>query len=225
MMLGMPNATQLFYGLRVMPAVPQPAANANAPRAGKNAELAGPTTRYVVDFMIRWTDVKLAVAADGRCTGKIQVELEAYDRDGKALNWEGGTQMMNLPQDVYDAVMHSGIPAHFEIDLPVSQEAILVTGVYDWGTGKAGTLEIPLDPEFAEKMMAVEAGCGSSVRIVRRRVPGRRGAPCPSPGDLGHPFVVPGTCRPRPVPPARGLVRYVVKDRKIRTALAVQFML
>ena len=154
MLLGMPNATQLLYGLRVTPAVPQPPAN--APRAGKNAKLTGPTTRYVVDFMIRWTDVKLALAADGRHTGKIQVELETYDRDGKPLNWEGGTQMMDLSPEVYDAVMRSGVPAHFEIDLPSNQDATLVTGVYDWGTGKVGTLEIPLDTGYAQRMKTVE---------------------------------------------------------------------
>jgi VWFA-related protein len=154
MMLGMPNATQLLYGLRVMPAVPQPAAN--APRAGKNAKLTGPVTRYVVDFMIRWTDVKLALAADGRRTGKIQVELEAYDRNGKPLNWEGGTQMMDLSPEVYDAVMRSGLPAHFELDLPAQRDVTLATGVFDWGTGRAGTLQIPLDTGYAEEMKKVE---------------------------------------------------------------------
>ena len=154
MLLGMPNATQLLYGLRVMPAAPQPPAN--APRAGKNTKLTGPVTRYVVDFMIRRTDVKLALASDGRHTGKVQVELEAYDRDGKPLNWEGGTQMMDLSPEVYDAVMRSGVPAHFEIDLPSNQDATLVTGVYDWGTGKVGTLQIPLDTGYAQKMKTVE---------------------------------------------------------------------
>ena len=155
MMLGMPNATQLFYGVRVVPAVPQPPAD--APRAGKNAKLTGPVTRYAVDFMIRWTDVKLTPAADGRHTGKIQVELEAYDRDGKALNWEVGMQVMDLTPQLYDAAVHSGLPAHFEIDLPAKQDVTLVTGVYDWGSGKAGTLELSLDSGYAEKMMAAEA--------------------------------------------------------------------
>jgi VWFA-related protein len=155
MMLGMPNATQLLYGLRVMPAVPQPPAN--APRAGKNAKLTGPTTRYSVDFMIRWTDVKLTASADGRHTGKIQVELQVYDRDGKALNWEGGTQMMDLSPEVYDAVKRSGVPAHFEIDLPSNEDVTLVTGVYDWGTGKAGTLQIPLFGDYADRMKTVES--------------------------------------------------------------------
>jgi len=141
---GMPSATQLLYGLRVIPVDPQPAAN--APRAGKNAKLTGPTKRYSVDFMIRWTDVQLQPAADGKHTGKLQIELLAYDREGDALNWVGGTQAMNLTTDLYAAMQRSGVPAHFEIDLPANTEVFLETGVYDWATGNAGTLEVPLNP-------------------------------------------------------------------------------
>ena len=142
MLRGMPSATQLLYGVRVVAVNPQPAAN--APRAGKNAKLTGPTKRYSVDFMIRWTDVRLEPAADGKHTGKLQVELLAYDRDGHAVNWVGGTQQMNLTPDLYAAMQRSGVPAHFEIDLPANEEVFLETGVYDWATGKAGTLEVPL---------------------------------------------------------------------------------
>jgi VWFA-related protein len=139
---GMPSATQLLYGVRVVPVDPQPAAN--TPRAGKNAKLTGPTKRYSADFMIRWTDVKLEPASDGKHTGKLQVELLAYDRDGHAVNWVGGTQAMNVTPDLYAAMQRSGVPAHFEIDLPTNSDVFLETGVYDWATGKAGTLEIPI---------------------------------------------------------------------------------
>jgi VWFA-related protein len=142
---GMPSSTQLLYGVRVIPVDPQPAAN--APRAGKNAKLTGPTKRYSVDFMIRWTDVQLQTTAEGKHNGKLQVELLAYDHEGHALNWVGGTQAMDLTPDLYAAMQRSGVPAHFEIDLPVNTDVFLETGVYDWATGKAGTLEVPLNPD------------------------------------------------------------------------------
>ncbi len=94
--------------------------------------------------MIRWTDVKLETAPDGRHTGKVQVELLAYDRDGKALNWAGGTQMMEINPDIFAAIQRSGLPAHIDIDVPADTVVKLQTGVYDWATGKAGTLEVPL---------------------------------------------------------------------------------
>ena len=77
--------------------------------------------------------------------GKVQVELLAYDREGQALNWQGGTLAMNLAPDMYAAIQRSGVPAHFEIDLPSDKDVFLETGVYDWETGRAGTLEISIN--------------------------------------------------------------------------------
>jgi VWFA-related protein len=138
---GLPSATQLLYGVRVVPANPQPAANAT--RAGKNAALTGPTTRYNVDFLIHWQDVKLDVTPQGTHSGNIQVGLLAYDRNGKAVNWAEATMGMNLSPDLYDAIKKSGIRAHAEIDLP-NTDVYLETGIYDWDSGNAGTLEVPL---------------------------------------------------------------------------------
>src|SRR5208283_3284965 len=45
---GLPASTQILYEARVLPASPQPAAD--APRAGGNAKLAGPLIRVKVDF-------------------------------------------------------------------------------------------------------------------------------------------------------------------------------
>jgi hypothetical protein len=71
------------------------------------------------------------------------VELIAFDRDGKALNWAGGTVNLNLKDAAYAAIQRSGVPAHIELDVPKG-EAYLATGVYDWTSNKAGTLEISL---------------------------------------------------------------------------------
>jgi VWFA-related protein len=142
MIAGMPDATQILFATRVLPANPQPAAN--SPHAGKNAKLTGPTTRYSIDFMIRWTDVKLDAKPDGSHTGKIQVELLAYDRDGNAVNWSGATEQMSLKPELFSAIEKSGVPAHVELDLPSDKDVVLEAGVYDWETGKAGTISVPL---------------------------------------------------------------------------------
>jgi hypothetical protein len=42
-----------------------------------------------------------------------------------------------------------------EIDLP-NTEVYLETGVYDWGSGKAGTLEIPLNAHDASVALAAQ---------------------------------------------------------------------
>lgn len=143
MKFGLPSTTGLLYGVRVLPATPQPASDAN--RAGQNPNLKEPLTRYEVGFFIRWTDVAFELTPQGNHTGKIQVALMAYDRAGDAVNWEATTQTMDIKADTFDAIQKSGVPAHLEIDLP-DKDVDLVTGVYDLSTGKAGTLEIPLHP-------------------------------------------------------------------------------
>jgi VWFA-related protein len=142
MLLGMPGATEILYGMRALPAAKQPAPG--SPRAGANTKLAGPVTRYSVDFMIRWTDIRLDPGPQNSHTGKIEVELLAYAPDGTVLNWTGGTMNMDLKPDIYAAIQRSGVPAHFEIDVPQGKEFVLSTGVYDWLSSKAGTLQVPL---------------------------------------------------------------------------------
>jgi VWFA-related protein len=138
---GMPSATQLLYGVRVLPALPQP--DAGAGRAGGNTALTAPVTRYTVDFMVRWTDVDMDTTAKGTHAGKIQAGVIAYDRDGKALNWIGTKQLMNLNETTYAAIQRSGIPVSLQIDVPPGAY-YLATGIYDWGSKKAGTLQVPL---------------------------------------------------------------------------------
>jgi len=52
---------------------------------------------------------------------------------------------MALKPDMFAYVQKNGIPLRFEIDLPNS-DLYLETGLYDWGTGKTGTLSIPVQP-------------------------------------------------------------------------------
>lgn len=142
MLLGLPDSTEILYGLRVHPEAKQP--ETGAPLAGSNAKLTGPVTRLSVDFMIRWTDLRLDPSSKGNHNGKIQVELLVYSPDGTAVNWIGGVMAMDLKPDIYAAIQRSGVPAHFDIDVPQGKDVILSTGVYDWNSGKAGTMQVGL---------------------------------------------------------------------------------
>jgi hypothetical protein len=73
------------------------------------------------------------------------VGLLAYDRDGHAVNWAGGTMVVSLSAEQFAAIERTGIPAHLEIDLPRTG-IFLEAGVYDWIARKAGTVEIPIRP-------------------------------------------------------------------------------
>lgn len=140
--LGLPSATGILYGGMARPTPEQPAPG--EPPAGQNHELKGTLTRYAVDLILRLEDVDLEPNAKGGRTGKILVGVKAYDRDGGALNWQGGVENLEMSAREYAEVQRTGIRARLEIDLPSLTGIHVVTGVYDWTSGKTGTLEIAL---------------------------------------------------------------------------------
>ncbi len=152
MKLGLPGATGLVYSVQAVPASGQPAAGSQ--RAGQNAKLVGPTVRYTVDFSIRLSDVAFRTGPDGERNGKLEAGLMAYDQNGNPVNWDKVTAALSLKPAEFAAMQKSGIPVHMELDLP-DEDVNLVTGVYDWGSGKTGSLEIPLQPGHGAPAPAV----------------------------------------------------------------------
>ncbi len=139
---GLPGATGVLYGVAAKAGPTEEASAAN--RAGANTALQGMVTRYRVDLTIRAGDLELRPNAQAGRSGRLLIGLKAYDRDGKALNWEGDDETLDLKDAEYGALVKSGIPVHLMIDLPANVHAHMVTAVYDWNSGRAGTLEVPL---------------------------------------------------------------------------------
>jgi hypothetical protein len=155
----MPGHGDVPFEVNFTQAKPQPAAG--AAKAGGNGKLTGATTRYNADFVIHWKDEKspaevkqdadqdwspganearvMAVAHRDR----LQVEVFAYDHEGVALNWVGGALGVEATAANYDRLVKNGVAAHMVLDIPAG-DVYLAAGVYDWATGKSGTLEIPV---------------------------------------------------------------------------------
>ena len=160
-----PSSTQIVYQVNVVPSGSQP--EPNGARAGGNAKLADPLVRYRIDFVIPAKDVNLQSGPNGTHTGKIEVALVAYDREGKELNWTAESMAESLDAASYASAEQSGLPAHLEIDLP-KIDAFVTTGVYDWASQKIGTLEIPVSyaPSFASPQPATQC-CSATVSAER----------------------------------------------------------
>lgn len=141
MTFGMPDYAQIFYKVKVQPASPQPGPGAG--RAGSNAGLKGPVTRYSVDFGIAAQNLRLEVSPDGMRRGHIEVMVVAYDRDGKPLNLTSAKYGVALPPRAYEDALREGLQVHSEIDVP-NGEVSLRTGIFDLNAHNAGTLGIEL---------------------------------------------------------------------------------
>jgi VWFA-related protein len=144
---GTPDSTAIVYTMRVLPASPQP--DANAKQAGDNGNLKRPVTRYSATFTVSADHLTLDPAADGVRHGNIEVTLLGYDRDGKPLNWMVRMLQLTLPPDRYAAVQAKGLSFSLEIDIPAA-DVYLRSGIYDQASSRAGTLEIPLAAVIAE---------------------------------------------------------------------------
>jgi VWFA-related protein len=195
---GSPAATQIVYEAYVQSA-PRPA---DATPAGGNAKLSGPVTRYSLNFTIPPSGLSFENAANGAQVGIIESAIVAWDAEGKKLNWAGGLTNFALNPASFEAAHRSGLLLHLEIDVP-STAATLVTGVYDRGGQRAGTLEIPVEPgvppatqagetEMIEPKPAAEAEAPATTPSEKESGPQSQPAQTPDPVLLLRP--------PAPVP-------------------------
>lgn len=136
----LPDYNQILYKILVQPANPQPAPD--APRAGTQ-EIAGPFTRYAVDFAITPGDLRLEPSSDAVHHGDIEVMLVAYDSEGKPLNLVVKRSEIRIAAEDYSKMLQGGLPIHREIDLPKGV-VFLRTGIYDFKSNRAGTLGVPV---------------------------------------------------------------------------------
>ena len=128
----MPDFAEILYKVRVA-----------ALQSGSQADPARSLVRYGVDFAVSPQDVKLETAAVGLRSGSIEVDLIAYNYDGKVLNAVTRKIPIHLQPDVFAALQRVGFQLHGEIDLPKG-DIYLQTGIYELTASHAGTLGIPL---------------------------------------------------------------------------------
>jgi VWFA-related protein len=129
MALGMPESEQIGYRVAIKP-------------AGETAAGAK-TNSYEAEFTLTVDDLNLKPDADGTRTGTLVVGLTVYDRYGQVVNQQARRAALTLKPDVYAAVKTTGLKMAAKFEAPAGQYW-LRTGVYDEGSTKVGTLEIPL---------------------------------------------------------------------------------
>jgi VWFA-related protein len=139
---GLPDFDKIICKVEVSLTNPQP--KRGAPRAGANTELKEPLMRYGVNFAVSVDDIGFTVARDGVRHGHLEEIVAAYDNEGRILNLAKQENQLSIGQEDYSKLRTIGLQLHQEIDVPLG-EVILRTGIYDFDSGNAGTIGIPLD--------------------------------------------------------------------------------
>ena len=138
---GLPDFDKIICKVEVSPTSPQP--KKGAARAGANTELKEPVVRYGVNFAISVDDLALTAAADGARHGHLEEMVAAYDAEGRILNLAKQEMKLSMGEQDYLKLRAIGLQLHQEIDVPPG-EVILRVGIYDFDSGNAGTIGIPV---------------------------------------------------------------------------------
>jgi VWFA-related protein len=103
-----------------------------------------PLTRYGFHYAIPARKIALSAGPNGSHNGSVELDLAAYDTDGKLVTSLSQTVTMSLN----DKTVANNEPLNFsqQIDLPAGQLFVRV-GVLDPASNKVGTLELPLKVE------------------------------------------------------------------------------
>jgi VWFA-related protein len=129
MALGMPESEQIGYRVAIKPE--------------GEATAGAKTSSYEAEFILTVDDLKLSVDANDARTGTIVVGLTVYDRYGQVVNQQARRAALTLKPEVYAAAKTTGLKVKAKFEAPAGRYW-LRTGVYDEGSAKVGTLEIPL---------------------------------------------------------------------------------
>jgi len=137
---GVPEASQILFKVHVSVGDQGPVAGSVA---GANTALKNPAARYVIDYTADPGTIGLTQNSAGAWQGQITALAIAYDHDGNRLNWVANDVGLALDEATWGADSHNGLAIHQVLDVPAG-EVFLRVGLYDPGSGRMGSMEVPL---------------------------------------------------------------------------------
>jgi hypothetical protein len=143
MVHGATPSTQLLFNVRITPSTApakpgDPLVIGTLDPALKNKSL----VRYDLLFTLSGDQIALVEGPDGTRKASIQLFIDAYDAEGKVLNYLGQATKWTLKPEQVALFTQQSLPVPVQFDLP-SGKIFLRFGVLDVSSQKVGTLEIP----------------------------------------------------------------------------------
>jgi VWFA-related protein len=142
---GAPPASQILFQARVLPAADPLFQGAKLPDTpGETAsKLKKPAHRYVVDMIVDARSLAFDETPDGVHQARMEFALVAYDAEGNRLNYLNPSYAVKIQPNQFAQTQANGIRVRFALDLPTGQVSLRIA-VHDMGSGRAGSLEVPL---------------------------------------------------------------------------------
>lgn len=146
MMRGAPDPTEITLKARVLPASTEPETQlAKDNTLNPSSDVKGPYRRYSIDIAADPSSINIQRAPDGNYHALLQFLTYVYDQDGNLINIESNPVRATYSPSVYRQILHTGIPYHEEISVPLKGAYSLRIGLHDLATNHIGAVEVPVD--------------------------------------------------------------------------------
>jgi VWFA-related protein len=150
MMRGGIDSTQVLFKVKVTqaPGTEMTLPVGNTPDARR---MKPPYRHLSLSYVIDVHGIDFTVTPDGNYRGDFEYTTMVYNADGdEVMNSVTRTVSPILVPAVYQSMLRGGANAHQEIDVPATGEYFLRIGVHDLGSGRVGSIEIPVSSITSE---------------------------------------------------------------------------
>ena len=96
-----------------------------------------------IDYGVYAGDISFSDPGDEQKHAKLEFVAVAWDRKNAAAGSVSQTMDLALKPGTYQSTLEHGIPAHLELELKPGASKLRL-GVLDYGSGKIGTVDVPL---------------------------------------------------------------------------------
>jgi hypothetical protein len=146
----MPSSQQLLFDVQVEPSTAPPNPDSKEPPIlgtldpALKAKLKDhPLARYAFQYAIPARQLAFTAGPNNTHQGSVELDLAAFDADGKLVTGLSQTITMPLSDARYPQFIQGPFRFTQQLDLPPGQ-LFLRIGILDHTSNKVGTLEIPL---------------------------------------------------------------------------------
>lgn len=138
---GAPPYSEIPMKVRILP---KPGAQ-KIPQTGnvKKDRQVGPSETYTIDYSVLTQAIPLKQNAKNHRVGNVEFLVVDYSAEGAPVSSLRNIVSLDLDPDMYQRLIHNGLPFHQEITVPHGT-SFLHVAVHDLTADRIGSLELPL---------------------------------------------------------------------------------